>query len=467
LAQLAQHKIVLLETDQSRRDSLRSMISGWGYVPFIFENERNCLANLPPLDPDLVISGNLSTEKALRFISSLKIIKNNLPVLILSKNEAVQELIDANEFSNVRLVRRNTIPAEIKSAIIRTLDAENYGEGVPDHTLIIGKSPAMVRIKELIATLNSSKEAVLVLGETGTGKELVARAIHRRSERKNYPFVIVNSVELPYRLLEGELFGYPSVAIKDVPHNGNGMFAFANKGTIFFKEIGALPTFLQAKLIQYLEEAPRSGEESAIGEKTDVCLIASTTKNLSKLVQCNEFRTDLYYRMNVIRIKIPSLRERTEDIPLLIDFFTDKYCIEFGKSRFKISEKTRSALIAYHWPENVKELERLIRRVVLKGSAESLVDHFLAKNSNSGTRAQNKSSDDIDQITGLSDIKTFLQKTNNFSLKSVRREFMVEAEKRLVKKALEMASWNRKKAAELLDISYKSLLNKMKAFKIT
>jgi DNA-binding NtrC family response regulator len=462
-----QHKIVLLEADQSRRDYLRGMISGWGYLPFIFENETNCLANLTPLNPDLVISGALSTDKALRFINSVKMIRHNLPLLFLTMDDAVQDFIDTNGFSNVVQVEDNISPADIKSVIRKTLEIDNEIGYNADYPVIIGTSPAMVRIKKLIPRLNSSKEAVLILGESGTGKETVARAIHCRSDRNRNKFVKVHALELPFRLLEGELFGYVPEALREFPRDKSGMFALAHKGTLFIKEVAVLPKFLQGKLIQYLGGKTHPEKGAQTSNRFDVRIIASTAQNLPLLAKEGTFRRDLYYRLNVIRINLPPLRKRTGDIPLLADFFTDKYCLEFGKSRFQMSPKIREALSTYSWPENVRELERFIRRAVLQGNDQCLLEELLNGFHNKSCREQKIQNGNFNHLAGTNEIKQYLQETNNFSLKGVRHEFMARAEKKLIEKALERANWNRKKAAELLEISYKSLLNKMKEFNLT
>ena len=461
------HKIVLLENDRARRDYLKSMISGWGYRSFIFENASMCLDNLAPLDPDLVISGSLSPDKALRFINSLKLIKFNLPVLVFTGDFKVQDYIDANGFFDVQALKHNLPPTDIKTAIQNSLNLKGKSENGRERPLIIGNSPGMMKLKKLLPVINLSHEPVLIQGESGTGKELFARAIHFNSKRNGKPFLKLNAVELPYQLLEAELFGFRSLSVLDVPYHENGLFAVADKGTFFIKEIGAFPVPLQAKLLQILEKC----DYPVVAEETGSCLnirvIASTTHDLADLADKGLFRSDLYHRLNVLKLTIPPLRIREEDIPVLIDFFTDKFCLELGKSRCRISEATKNALCRYQWPENVKELADVIKTAVVNGGDEGLIERLNRNCQDIMALARARRAGDIETIAGVSNIESFLQKTNNYSLKNIRNEFMSRAEKRIILKALELANWNRKKAADLLDISYKSLLNKMKDFNLT
>jgi transcriptional regulator with PAS, ATPase and Fis domain len=319
----------------------------------------------------------------------------------------------------------------------------------------------MVKIKKLIPKLHHSKESILISGESGTGKELVAKAIHCRSERRGNPFVKVNAVELPYRLLEGELFGYDPDTFTALNRNKNGMFSEADRGTLFLEEIGALPTFLQVKLLQVIEDGWYVKNNSDKNEKVDVRIIASTTADLKSLVENDKFRKDLYYRLNILKINIPPLRNRISDILPLCDFFTDKYCIEFGKTHYKLSERVKTAFCNHRWPGNVSELETLVKRAVLKGDENSILENVSMKINDCQIT---NNSEYLDEAFKLQDLKINLNGHNDFSLKAVCSEFMKKTEKKLLKIALERTNWNRKKAAELLDISYKSLLNKIKAY---
>jgi DNA-binding NtrC family response regulator len=458
-----QHKILLFETDQSRRNRLRSVISRWGYVPFTFGTELSCFDNLKSLNADLAIAGPLSPRRAFRFINSLKMIKYNLPVLILSGEKIIQDFIDNNGFDDVTVIKDKIAPVELRTTVTKILENNSLDNDCCEYPLIVGNCPEIRKIKELIPKLIHSQGSVLVLGEKGTGKELIARVIHNRSERQNKPFVKVNVVELPYRLLEGELFGYDPETIAGLHRNKNGMFAVADKGILYFENIEALPAFLQAKLLQIVEDGCylKRGEDE--NEEVDVRIVASATTDFDLLVKKNKFRKDLYYRLNVFRINIPPLRRRIDDISQLSDFFTDKYCIEFSKSHYELSEKTKAVFCNYHWPGNVSELEGLIRRAVLQGDEKSIRDDLRLKSNNGKIENHDQT---IDSLSELSGIEEYLRGKKDIHLKEIGKVFIKQTEKKVVTKALEISNWNRKKAAEMLDISYKSLLNKIKAYNL-
>lgn len=460
-----QHKIIILEADLDRRDYLRSIISGWGYVPFCFENETICLDNLTPLNPDLVISGPLPLERVSRFIYTLKMINPSLPVLIVSNDHAFQDYIDTNGFVDVKLVNISFEPFEIKAAIRSILDNRLSNRSYQDYPMIIGISSEMVKIKKTVLELSRLKETVFIQGETGTGKELVAKAIHFRSDRKSKPFVKVDCAAISRELFESELFGYRSFF--GTQKDKKGKFEIANKGTIFLDEIGLIPATVQARLLQLVDENSIEKLEAETEDTMDVRIIAATNTNPDLLVEKGEFRKDLYYRLNVISIKVPSLRNRIKDIPLLTDFFTGKFCGEFGKSYYKLSQKTKNIFCNYHWPGNVRELKNLVKAIVLLNTEENMLEkHFIHNKDNKFHKLIN-SCENIYPLVELRDLKFYMQDLKNFSLKDICGEFLARVEKKLIKKALENSSGNRKKTAMMLGISYKSLLNKIKEYKLT
>jgi two-component system response regulator AtoC len=246
------------------------------------------------------------------------------------------------------------------------------------------------------------------------------------------------------------------------------MFAFADGGTVFLKEVWALPDFLQGKLIKYLEISKPAAEDADAPEQSaDLRIIASTTRDLADLAGRGRFRTDLLHRLDVIRLNIPPLRERAEDIAPLTDFFIDKYCLEFGRSRLELSEEIRGAMQTCVWLENVSELEQMVRRAVLRGDDNGMCEELRSGNRHRSCGMNTETRAGSGRLAGQEEIRQYLRETSDFSLKGVRQEFMLRAERRFIKKALEKANWNRKKAARMLEISYKSLLNKMKEFDLS
>lgn len=460
-----QQKIVILEVDLDRRDYLRSIISGWGYIPFCFESETICLDNLTPINPDLVISGPLPLERVSRFIYTLKIINPSLPVLIVSNDHAFQDYIDTNGFADVMLINISFEPFEIKAAISSILDKRLSNRNYQDYPMIIGISSKMVKIKKMVLELSRLKETVFIQGETGTGKELVAKAIHFRSDRGSKPFVKIDCAAMSHEFFESELFGCRSFV--GTQKDKKGKFEIANKGTIFLDEIGKIPVAVQARLLQVVSENGIEKPGAETEDTMDVRIIAATNTDPDLLVEKGEFRKDLYYRLNVINIKVPSLRNRIKDIPLLTDFFTDRFCGEFGKSHYKLSQKTKNIFCNYHWPGNVRELKNLVKTIVLLCIEENMLEkHFIHNKDNKFHKLIN-SCENIYPLVELRDLKFYMQDLENFSLKDICGKFLARVEKKLIKKALENSSGNRKKTAMMLGISYKSLLNKIKAYKLT
>ena len=289
--------------------------------------------------------------------------------------------------------------------------------------------------------------AVLILGETGTGKDVVARAVHYRSSRQHRPFVKVNCAAVPHELLESELFGHERGAFTGAHQLKIGKFESANRGTIFLDEIGDLHPGLQAKLLHVLQdgEFSRVGGKSAV--KVDVRIIAATNQDLESAVGTGQFREDLYYRLNVIQIVVPPLRERTEEIPLLAQYFLHRYSKLFNRDGFVVEPEVMQHLLKHPYPGNVRELENIIKRMIV------LNDPFLTMANSTLHSPQTNSG-----AAGASP-QPELERP---SLKRIARDAALAAERESISMALEQTHWNRVKAAKLLKISYRALLYKIK-----
>ncbi len=309
---------------------------------------------------------------------------------------------------------------------------------------IIGKSPAIQKVFQLIKKVAPTESTVLILGESGTGKELVARAIHNQSRRREGPFIPVNCGAIPEELLESELFGYEKGAFTGASRSKPGRFELAQGGTIFLDEIAEMSPKLQVKLLRVLQEktVERLGSERPI--TVDIRIIAATNRDLEKEVAEGRFREDLYFRLNVIPIKLPPLRERKEDIPLLAEHFLARFCEREEVPRKRLSEKALKRLMEYHWPGNVRELENLMERLVILTEREVIEEEDLPEHIR------------VPRISTNPGVKVSFKE--GVSLPQALREF----ERSLILQALEASGGVKSRAARLLGIKRTTLIEKMK-----
>ncbi len=453
-----QHKVILLDSDHNRRDYLLALITSQGLTPFIFEKESRCLDNISPLGPDLVISGPLQAHKAYRLINTIKSTSYGLPVMIISNDKAIADFIRTNGFDDISVVDESINPAEIKGTITEKLQNNSNDQSALECPLLVGNTPEMVTIKKIIPELNRLNETVYIQGEQGTGKDLLARVIHFKSDRQDKPFIKINIPEfLAEKAQHNEVDG-DGGSLEQVLDDQEALFNLARTGTLYLDEIGVMTPDFQAGLLHFLKKIQVRGPESA---ENGIRLIASNSKDLENLVSGGQFRKDLYYRLNVIKIKIPHLRKRMEDISQLADFFTDRYCRQLGKSHYELSDRTKNIFSSYFWPGNVGELENLVRDIVVQGEEDGLVEKLYLLSENERL---------LNNFEGflcageLARVKGSVEDSDDWSLKDISQKFLGKFEKRLVEKILDSTNWNRRKAAELLGISYKSLLNKIKDY---
>jgi two-component system response regulator PilR (NtrC family) len=321
---------------------------------------------------------------------------------------------------------------------------------------IIGISPAIERLKHTIRTVASTQSTVLVYGESGTGKELVARAVHTCSPRATEPFVSINCGAFPETLLESELFGYVKGAFTGANQNKRGLFEVAHDGTIFLDEIGEMSLTMQVKLLRVLQERcirPVGGtDEIAI----DVRVIAATNRDLEKQVAENTFREDLYYRLNVIPITVPPLRDRREDLPLLVNHFVKKYAPAAGKGIAKVNVASLASLANYDWPGNVRQLENTIERAVALEIGEELRVELPAERPRAKAAAAGAAGADSATITPGSVLPDGMDMEN----------YVAEIERSLLKSALAQSNGVQTRAADVLRISYRSFRHLMKKYNL-
>jgi two-component system, NtrC family, response regulator AtoC len=324
-------------------------------------------------------------------------------------------------------------------------------------------SMRMHAVKEMIDRVASTDATVLVWGESGVGKELVTRAIHDKSPRRERPFVKVNCAALPLELLESELFGYERGAFTGAHRQKPGKFELANTGTIFLDEIGEMPMPVQAKLLQVLQdrEFSRLGSQSDI--RVDVRVIAATNKDLARLVQQGHFREDLYYRLNVLNIHVPPLRERQEEIPVLVEYFLDVYSREYGRPRQEVAAETMQLFMDYVWRGNVRELENIVKRIVALGGENQVVQE-LTRRPAEALEAPHPAVAPPAPTTAsapAASAATPRRWDESLGLREIARRAAREAEETALREVLDRVRWHRIEAARRLKVSYKTLLRKM------
>ena len=414
-------------------------------------NRVNSLICFPVREKDQVVGVfNLSHSKkgafnegdklALAYISNQVGAALTSARLFLEINEVNRLVKDSREgFSKEKIVP--IFPPSFSTFV-------EVGEVTREEGIFIYTSNEMQRIKEIIDQIANTDVTVLIQGESGVGKEVVARSIHLNSCRREKPFVKVNCAALPQDLLESELFGYEKGAFTGAYRQKQGRFELANKGTIFLDEISEMSLSLQGKLLQVLQdrEFSRLGGKKDI--RVDVRVLVATNKNIEEGIKDGRFREDLYYRLNVVNILIPPLRERREEIPIFVEYFLDKFGKKYGKKISPLSSETMKVLTEHHWVGNVRELENVIQRLIVLENEEAIIEELTPVTKEDPIAEKKK--------------QMVLSKKIWPSLKEVHREAIKKAESEMILKALEMTNWNRKRAADKLNISYKALLYKIK-----
>lgn len=391
-----------------------------------------------PLDC-LLLDYRLPKMDGIDLLKWLKCNQISLPTIMLTAYGTIEKAVEAMKLGAyhylIKPVDTKLLLNVLNEAIEKSRGLKGLQEIESPFPEIIGKSKAMQEIFYIMQMVSESNANVLITGESGTGKELVARAIHKKSLRKSKPFIIVDCTTIPENLLESELFGYEKGAFTGAVDRKIGLIELAHEGTVFLDEIGELPMFLQKKLLRFLQEKEIQRLGSTQRIKVDVRVISATNRDLEKGIKDGLFREDLYWRLNVVRINLPPLRDRKEDIPLLVNYFLNKFSKENNKPIPQIEPEVMDALLNYDWPGNIRELANVIERaVVLSPSGIISLKYFP---------------------------KRIQEKTGWFSIKEDTLN-LAEVEKTLILKALHSTGWNQTKAAEILGISRKQLRTKMK-----
>jgi two-component system response regulator AtoC len=460
-------RVLVIDDDPGVRDYMEALVSRQGYRVSAAADAEEALAGLDRIKPDIItLDVVLPGIDGLETLRRLKQRMPEVPVVMLSGHGQARNIVEAMRLGASDFLRKPFEVEELELAFQKALEKRALKQEVEllrgqarsatELLLLAGDSPKMVEVREIIEQVADTDITVLVRGESGTGKEVVAREIFQLSGRREQPFVKVNCAALPSELLESELFGFEKGAFTGAQKRKLGKFEYANNGTIFLDEISEMHPALQAKLLQVLQD----GEFSRLGGEADVRvdtrIIAATNRNLEEAVADGSFREDLYYRLNVVTVHIPPLRDRKDGIPLLVDHFLTKNNEQYNKDVQQLSTETMDLLMRYHWPGNVRELENMVRRMVVLGNEQTVLEEIALK------RPEPEPAESGGDPFDIEELGADVARGESIDLKAISRRAAQVAEKRVIERVLHQTRWNRKEAAERLQISYKALLYKMK-----
>lgn len=449
--------VLLVEEEEKLREELGGHLRGWGFRVEEARAGKEGLTKAELLKPaTAVVDLVLPDMDGLEVLRQIHTEASPMPVIMLSAFGHPRLVVEVMRLGAWDFLTKPVDLGEMHEAVrgamarqrgklpsSHKIEGPTGTEGWEEGLWISGK---MERVLKLVDQLANTDATVLIRGETGVGKELVARALHRRSWRCGRPWAKVNCAALPGELVESELFGYERGAFTGAHRRKPGRFEQVNGGTIFLDEIGEMPLSTQGKLLQVLQDGqfmPLGGSRSL---RVDVRVIASTNQDLERALETGTFRKDLYYRLNVINIWIPPLRERREEIPVLAEYFWERFVRQYPhRDAEGISPGFMQHFVAYDWPGNVRELENVIKRIVVLGEEAGVLDD-LARHPGPEVKV------------GTGD-----PNPNLISLKGIARQAAMDAERVVIQDVLTQVRWNRMEAARRLGISYKALLYKIRA----
>ncbi|MEQ1828890.1 MAG: sigma-54 dependent transcriptional regulator [Pirellula sp.] len=429
------HKILVVEDQPREREAMCRMLRGEGYAVSSASSSLEASAMVDS-SIELVISDlRLGNENALDFLCQLRLRHSQLPFIVVTAYGDIASAVHAMKMGAIDYLLKPLDPTQLL-ALIRTKLCLNpcidNQSGLTGFENMIGNSLSMRTVFSRIKRAASTDCSVLITGETGTGKELVAAALHKHSKRSQHPFVVTNISSLPETLIEAELFGVAKGAYTDATHDRRGLFSVAHQGTLFIDEVGELPLQVQPKLLRVLEGASVVPVGSRQEHRVDVRFVFATHRDLNKMVEAEQFRSDLWHRINVIAIDLPALRDRPTDIPLLFSHFLSEFTQRYGVAHLTATSELVQFAESYDWPGNVRQMKNVIESMVVMRQSNEL---------------------------GLDDLSSLLLEES--SAQSISHELR-DVEKTAILNALRRFSGNRTSAANSLGISVRTLQRKLK-----
>jgi two-component system, NtrC family, response regulator AtoC len=449
-------RVLVVDDEENLRLVLRTVLRKHGYEVEACASAELALEAVTRFSPDFVITDvRMTGMTGIQLVAELKARGSEAVVIVMSAFGSVELAIEAMKAGAYDYVSKPFKQDEVILALRKAeereqLRRENVAlrrerEESARFEAMIGRSEAMRKVFRVIDRAAEVSTTVLIQGESGTGKELVARALHERGPRKSKSFVALNCGAIPEHLLESELFGHKRGAFTDASSDKTGLFEAAHEGTIFLDEIGELPLSLQVKILRVLQESTLRRVGETRDRKVDVRVVAATVRDLESEVRDGAFREDLYYRLHVLPITVPPLRDRKDDIPLLVDHFLARNNIRLGTRVRAVDDAARKTLLAYHWPGNVRELENVMERAMVLAESDVIGDEDLPE-----------------RVRRKEDARLVSLASDELSIKKTARWM----EETLIRKALEKTGGNRTAASRLLEISHRALLYKIKDYGI-
>ncbi len=457
-------KILIADGDNSLLVYMRELLARFGYEVFCADTGEKAIRLLRAVRPAIVfLDLHLPGKDGLETLQQMKRMSEDTYIVMMSSDGLAKAVVTTMKMGAMDFLHKPFDQEELLATVGKQMDRRDLIDEAKflreeikrkaEFNRLFQNSEKMKEIQAIVEQVADTDITLLIQGESGTGKELVARAIYTLSARRDRPFLKVNCAALPEPLLESEMFGYEKGAFTDASSRKPGKFELADGGTIFLDEISEMMPSLQAKLLQVLQDKQFTHLGGKQDIRVDVRIVAATNQNLSESVAQGTFREDLFYRLNVVNIQVPPLRERKEEIPVLVEYFLKKFTREFKRKAPRLSTDLLDAFQRYHWPGNVRELENCMKKIVILDSDQAVCQELQKKCDGKQSEIQGKE-------PGLDEL--IKQNLDRYSLKAFSKEAIRRAEREVIGTVLQQTCWNRKEAAERLQISYKALLYKIK-----
>jgi two-component system, NtrC family, response regulator AtoC len=461
--EMKNNRILIADGDHSLVVYMRELLTRYGYKVFAADTGEKAIHLTRSAEPAVVfLDLHIPGKDGLETLQQVKKISEDVYVVMMSANGLARAVVTSMKLGAMDFLHKPFDQKELLATVGKQMDrrelideARHLREEIRRKTefrRLFHHSERMKEVEAIVEQVADTDITVLIQGESGTGKEVVARALYQLSNRREKPFLKVNCAALPEPLLESEMFGYEKGAFTDATNRKPGKFELADGGTLFLDEISEMMPSLQAKLLQVLQDKQFSHLGGKEDIHVDVRVIAATNRNLVESVSGGTFREDLYYRLNVVNIQVASLRDRREEIPVLLEFFIKKYTEEFKKEEPSLSTELLEMFQRYPWPGNIRELENCIKRIVILNNDQSVCRELRSK-CESATCGNGREG-------GLNE--WMVRHPEKFPLKAFSKEAIRRAEREIIGRVLQDTCWNRKETAQRLQISYKALLYKIK-----